>query len=61
MTFLLDHLHPACFGAVIGALIVGACVESDLRLVCAAAGIAGLAAFAVFGALPLAYLSIRKH
>lgn len=56
MTFLLQHLHPAVFGATVGAAVVATVEGAGLSTVCTAAGIAGLVAFAVFGALPLAWM-----
>ena len=61
MTFLLDNLHPAVFGATMGAAVTATCKGAPLDLVCAAAGIAGLVAFAIFGALPLAWQAWRKE
>lgn len=60
MTWLLDHLHPAVFGATVGAAVTAAVKDADLSTACAAAGIAGLVAFAVCGVLPLAWMAIKK-
>lgn len=59
MTWLLDHLHPAVFGATVGIAAVATVKDADLYTVFAAAGLAGLGAFAVFGLLPLAWLKLR--
>ncbi len=56
----LDNLHPALFGATMGALVVAAVAGASLSEVCVAGGVAGLAAFGLFAILPLAYLAWRR-